>query len=78
MEYKPIDDNDWPSGPALKYKTPVGTLACPHCGVVASGLIDEPICGFCDKPYWENNKEGGGVKNALKKIVGEILNIIRS
>lgn len=80
MQYEPMDDNDWPSGPALKYKMPVGTLACPHCGIVANGLIDEPICGSCDRPYWENNKKDRSIKEKLKRAAAEIiirLNIIR-
>ena len=52
--YYPTHKEDgWPREPALEYKMPVGTLACPHCGVVVTGAIDKPICGFCDKPYWD-------------------------
>lgn len=47
-----MDDDDWPRKPALEYKTPVGMLACPHCGTVVEGMIEEPICGFCEQPYW--------------------------
>ena len=49
------NDKDWPRTPALKYKIPIGTLACPYCGVVASGAI-EPICQWCERSYWEPNK----------------------
>jgi hypothetical protein len=49
-----IDDDGWPQEPALEYKIPIGTLACPHCGVVVSGAID-PICGWCERPYWDTD-----------------------
>jgi len=51
------ENDDWPKGPALKYKMPVGTLACPHCGAVVTGAIDEPICGICDSLYWDEEKK---------------------
>jgi hypothetical protein len=36
---------------AMKMKLPLGRIACPHCGTLIVGVI-EPICGFCEKPYW--------------------------
>jgi hypothetical protein len=34
---------------AIKYGTAVGTLGCPHCGVVTHGAIKSSKCGMCDK-----------------------------
>ena len=48
-----LESQDWPRDPALKYKIPVGYIACPHCGTVYCGIIETPTCGFCDKGYWE-------------------------
>ncbi len=44
-------NQDWPREPALKYKVPVGEIACPHCGAVQHGVLT-PICGGCDRSYW--------------------------
>jgi len=48
-----FENEDWPSGPALEYKVPVGTLACPHCGAVINGAIYKPVCCVCGKLYWQ-------------------------
>lgn len=45
-------NQDWPREPALKYKIPVGEIACPHCGTVQHGALN-PVCGGCDKAYWK-------------------------
>ena len=47
-----LQNQDWPREPALKYKVPVGEIACPECGTVQHGVLN-PICVFCDKPYWK-------------------------
>jgi len=47
---------DWPRDPALKYKVPVGEIACPHCGTVQHGVLS-PICSGCDKDYWSIEKK---------------------
>ena len=52
-----LESQDWPRDPALKYKTPVGEIACPHCGIVHCGLILSPICDWCEKNYWEEVKD---------------------
>lgn len=52
---KSEDSQDWPRTPALKYKVPVGEIACPHCGSVQSGVLN-PICGSCDRPYWTEDQ----------------------
>lgn len=44
-------NNDWPRDPALKYKVPVGEIACPKCGCVQHGVLN-PICPNCDRLYW--------------------------
>ena len=49
---KILETQDWPRDPALKYKVPVGEIACPHCGTVQHGVL-HPICGSCDKEYWK-------------------------
>lgn len=46
-----LKNQDWPREPALKYKVPVGEIACPHCGTVQHGVL-HPVCSFCDKAYW--------------------------
>lgn len=47
----PKEDDDWPRRPAMKYGIPIGTIACPHCGVVATGAL-ELTCPMCEKLYW--------------------------
>jgi hypothetical protein len=49
-----LKEQDWPRDPALKFKVPVGEIACPNCGTVQHGVLN-PICGFCDKPYWDKD-----------------------
>lgn len=39
---------------ARKVGVPLGTIACPNCGVIGNGVI-EPVCPFCDKPYWRTD-----------------------
>jgi hypothetical protein len=58
---KVLETQDWPRDSALKYKVPVGEIACPHCGTVQHGTL-HPICAFCDKPYWKI--EDFDIKNA--------------
>jgi len=50
------EDYDWPREPALEYGIPIGTIACPHCGLVGSGAI-EPVCPMCEQPYWPEDLE---------------------
>lgn len=45
-------EEDWPREVALEHGIPVGTIACPHCGLVSSGAI-EPVCPMCERVYWE-------------------------
>ena len=52
-----LETQDWPRDPALKYQTPTGEIACPHCGNVHCGLIKTPICDWCEKNYWEEVKD---------------------
>lgn len=47
-----LENQDWPRDPALKYKVPVGEIACPKCGTVQHGTLS-PICAGCDEPYWK-------------------------
>jgi len=56
-----LKNQDWPRDPALKYKVPVGEIACPKCGTVQHGVLN-PICSFCDKPYWKADEFD--IKNA--------------
>jgi hypothetical protein len=51
MHIEEIKYQDWPRDPALKYKVPVGEIACPECGTVQHGIL-KPYCELCDKPYW--------------------------
>jgi hypothetical protein len=52
---KELKDQDWPRDPALKYKVPVGEIACPRCGTVQHGVLN-PICPHCDKLYWSEEE----------------------
>jgi len=36
-----------------KYKMPTGEIVCPHCNVGTIGLINDPICHWCDKNFWD-------------------------
>lgn len=36
-----------------KFKAPVGSIGCPHCGISNHGMI-KPVCDNCDKPLWDN------------------------
>jgi len=51
-----LDKQNWPMAAALKLKIPVGTIGCPHCGVVSHGALSQ-TCGMCDKNYWEKVNE---------------------
>ena len=42
-----------PADIAMKYKLPIGSITCPHCGVTCNGLIKR-ICPMCDKDYFIN------------------------
>lgn len=42
----------WPGDIALKGGYVVATIGCPHCGVSVTGKIVDPVCGWCDKPFW--------------------------
>ena len=35
--------------------TPVGTIACPHCGIVSHGAI-KPYCTACEQMFWKGVK----------------------
>jgi hypothetical protein len=37
---------------AQKYKVPVGTIGCPHCGSTVYGSI-RSTCDMCDKEYFK-------------------------
>ena len=41
---------------ALKIGLPMGKLACPHCGTLCSGVIEE-TCPWCDRKYFNKQKE---------------------
>ena len=50
-----LKNQDWPRDSALKYKVPVGEIACPKCGSVQHGVLN-PICPSCDKLYWSEEE----------------------
>jgi hypothetical protein len=51
---------------AMEVKSPIGTIACPHCGSVVSGSI-QPICCMCDKPYWSEKDIRESIEWAKKE-----------
>ena len=40
---------------ALNLKKPVGSIACPECGKVSTGVLTNK-CPFCGKFYWHYKK----------------------
>lgn len=38
---------------AKEFKSPVGEIGCPHCGTTVHGAITSPICGVCERNYFE-------------------------
>lgn len=41
---------------AKEYKMPVGEIGCPHCGTTTHGMLNSPICNFCDQDRFQVNK----------------------
>ena len=48
-----MDNTYNPGKVAMVSGKPMGIIGCPHCGMSASGIFRESICGFCGKPYWK-------------------------